>query len=53
LEGDQLRFTLREDADKEEVVMRFDGRINGDGIGGRVEVRGGPFSGNYTWAAKR
>jgi SAM-dependent methyltransferase len=53
LEGDQLRFTLREDTDKEEGVMRFDGRINGDGIAGRVEVRGGPLSGNYTWAAKR
>jgi SAM-dependent methyltransferase len=53
LEGDQLRFTLREDTDKEEGVMWFDGRINGDGIAGRVEVRGGPLSGNYTWAAKR
>lgn len=53
LVGDQLRFTLIEDTDKEKVVMQFDGRINGNDIAGSVEVQGGPFAGNYTWAAKR
>jgi precorrin-6B methylase 2 len=53
LVGDRLRFTLRENTGKEEVVMQFDGRINGDNASGRVEVQGGPFAGNYSWAAKR
>jgi len=53
LSGDQLSFTFREDAVKEEVVMSFNGRIHGDDVAGRIEVRGGPFAGNYTWAAKR
>ena len=53
LVGDQLSFALREDTGKEKVVMSFNGRIHGDDIAGSVEVRGGPFAGNYTWAAKR
>ena len=53
LVGDRLRFTLREDTGKEIVVMQFDGRINGNKIAGHVEVQGGPFAGNHTWAAKR
>ncbi len=53
LVGDQLSFTLTEDTDKEKVVMQFKGRIHGDDIAGSVEVQGGPFAGNYTWAAKR
>jgi SAM-dependent methyltransferase len=53
LVGDQLSFTLTEDKDKEKVVMQFDGRIHGDDIAGSVEVQGGPFAGNTTWAAKR
>jgi SAM-dependent methyltransferase len=53
LVGDQLSFTLREGTDKEQREMSFNGRIHGDDIAGRVEVRGGPFAGNYAWAAKR
>jgi len=53
LVGGQLNFTLREDTDKEQVVMSFNGRIHGDDIAGSVEIRGGPLAGNYTWAAKR
>jgi SAM-dependent methyltransferase len=53
LAGNQLSFTLGEDGDKEKVVMQFNGRIHGDEIAGRVEVQGGPFAGNYPWAAKR
>jgi len=53
LVGDQLSFTLREDTDKEQRVMSFNGRIHGDDIAGSVEVQGGPFAGNYTWAARR
>ncbi len=53
LVGDQLSFSLKENRDKEEVVMRFNGRINGNGIAGSLEVRGGPLAGNYTWAARR
>jgi SAM-dependent methyltransferase len=51
LVGDQLSFTMGEDADKEKVVMQFNGRIHGDDIAGSVEVQEGPFAGNYTWAA--
>jgi SAM-dependent methyltransferase len=53
LVGDELSFTLGEDGDKEKVVMSFNGRIQGDDIAGSIEVRGGLFAGNYTWAAKR
>ena len=53
LVGDQLSFTLGEDGDKERGVMQFNGRIDGDDIAGSVEVRGGPFAGNHSWAAKR
>jgi SAM-dependent methyltransferase len=53
LVGGQLSFALREDTDKERVVMSFNGRIHGDDIAGSIEVRGGPFAGNYTWTAKR
>jgi SAM-dependent methyltransferase len=53
LAGNQLSFTLREDGDKEKVVMQFNGRIHEDDIAGSVEVQGGPFAGNYPWAAKR
>ena len=53
LVGDQLSFTMGEDGDKEKVVMSFNGRIHGEDIAGRVEVQGGPFAGNYAWAAKR
>jgi len=53
LAGDQLSFTFREDGTKEEVVMSLNGRVEGDDIAGSVEVRGGAFAGDYTWAAKR
>jgi SAM-dependent methyltransferase len=53
LVGDELSFTLREDTNKEEVVILFNGRIRDDGITGRVEVRGGPSAGQYLWTAKR
>jgi SAM-dependent methyltransferase len=53
LVGDQLSFTMEEAGDKEKVVMSFNGRIQGGDITGSVEVQGGPFAGNYTWAAKR
>jgi SAM-dependent methyltransferase len=53
LVGDQLSFAVEEDTDKEKTVMVFNGRINGDHISGRVEVRGGSSAGNYAWAAKR
>jgi hypothetical protein len=53
LVGDQLSFTLSEDTNKGKVVIRFNGRINGDGITGNVEVQGGPSTGSYPWTAKR
>jgi SAM-dependent methyltransferase len=53
LAGNQVSFALGEDGDKEKVVMQFNGRIHGNDIAGRVEVQGGPFAGNYPWAAKR
>ncbi len=53
LVGDRLSFTLGKDEDKEKMVMQFNGRIHGDNITGNVEVRGGPLTGHYSWAAKR
>jgi SAM-dependent methyltransferase len=53
LVGDQLSFTAGEDGDKENGAMQFNGRIHGDGITGRAEIRGGASTGNYPWTAKR
>ena len=53
LVGDELSFTLGEDGDKEKVAMSFKGRIDGDGIAGGIEVRGGPLAGHHVWTAKR
>jgi SAM-dependent methyltransferase len=54
LTGDGLNFALKYDeANKQKVVMQFNGRISGDTIHGNVEVTGGPFAGRYTWTARR
>ena len=54
LTGDRLNFALKyDDANKQKVVMQFNGRISGDTIHGNVEVTGGPFAGRYTWTARR
>jgi len=53
LEGDRLSFNLSEDGGTGNVLMRFQGRIEGAAIVGRVEIEGGPSAGNYAWAAKR
>lgn len=53
LVGTQLSFTLRDNTDKQNVVMRFNGRISSDTIEGNVEVEGGPFAGGYSWTARR
>ena len=50
LTGDQLRFTV---ARGDQGQMYFEGRVNGDAIHGRVEVRGGPSAGHYDWSAQR
>jgi SAM-dependent methyltransferase len=54
LTGDGLNFAVKYDeANKQKVVMQFNGRISGDTIHGNVEVTGGPFAGRYTWTARR
>jgi len=53
LVGDQLSFTFRDNIDKQNAVMRCNGRISGDTIQGNVDVQGGPFAGNYSWTARR
>ena len=54
LKGDRLNFTLKfNEANKQKVLMQFNGRVSGDTIHGNVEVTGGPFEGQYTWTARR
>ena len=53
LVGDQLSFTFRDNTDKQNAVMRFNGRVSSDTIKGNVDVQGGPFAGNYSWTARR
>ena len=54
LTGDRLNFAVKyNEANKQKVVMQFNGRVSGDTIHGSVEVTGGPFAGNYTWTARR
>jgi SAM-dependent methyltransferase len=53
LVGDQLSFTFSDSTDKQNAVMRFNGRISGDTIQGNVEVQGGPLPGSYSWTARR
>lgn len=50
LTGDQLRFTVNQGAQGQ---MDFEGRVNGNNIQGRVEVRGGPAASQYEWSAQR
>jgi SAM-dependent methyltransferase len=51
--GDQLSFTFRDKTDKQNAVMRLNGRISSDTIQGNVEVQGGPLKGSYSWTARR
>ncbi len=53
LVGDQISFTVKDEADKEDPGMRFNGRITGDAITGNVEVRGKPVPEIVGWAARR
>jgi SAM-dependent methyltransferase len=51
--GDQLSFTFRDNTDKQNAVMRINGRIKNDTIQGNMEVQGGPLTGSYSWTARR
>ena len=53
LVGDQLSFNFIDNTDNQNAVMRFNGRISGNTIQGRVEVQGGPLKGSYRWTARR
>jgi len=54
LTGDRLNFAVKYDeANKQKVVMQFNGRVSGDTLHGNVEVTGGPFAGKHTWTARR
>lgn len=52
LVGDQLSFSLRNNAQKE-AVMWFNGRITGESIQGLVEFQEGPMPQIYNWTARR
>jgi SAM-dependent methyltransferase len=51
--GDRLSFTVRDKTDKQNPVMRFNGRVSTDTIQGKVEIQGGPLQGSYPWTARR
>lgn len=51
LVGEQLSFTIRDNTDNPNAVMRFNGRIRGDTLQGLVEA--GPLSQIYNWTARR
>jgi len=51
--GDQLSFTFRDKTDKQNAVMRLNGRISNDTIQGNVEVQAGPLKGSHSWTARR
>jgi ubiquinone/menaquinone biosynthesis C-methylase UbiE len=53
LVGDQISFTVKDEANKEGPGMRFNGRIIGDTITGNVEVQGRPVPENFRWTARR
>ncbi len=53
LVGDRISFTYDGDSKKQQVRMRFQGRISGDIMQGDVEVQGGASAGKYSWVAKR
>ena len=54
LTGDRLNFVVTYDeANKQKVVMQFNGRVSGDTIHGNVEVTGGPLAGKHNWTARR
>ena len=51
--GDQLSFTLRDEASRENTAMRFHGRMSGDTMNGTVDIRGRPSGVIYNWTATR
>lgn len=53
LTGDKLSFIVRNKSLRQEVVMQFSGRVNGDTLTGTVEVSGGFLAGKHEWMAKR
>lgn len=53
LVGNHLSFAFKEDINEQKMLMRFDGRINGNTLQGNVEVQGGPFGGKYHWTTTR
>jgi SAM-dependent methyltransferase len=53
LTGDQLSFAFRDKTDKQNAVMRLNGRIRSNTIQGNVEVQEGPLKGSYLWTATR
>jgi len=53
LVGDQLRFMVRSEMDKQSVVLHFSGRVNGDTMKGSMAVLGGTFTSQHNWTARR
>lgn len=54
LTGDRLNFSVKyNEANKQKVVMQFNGCVSGDTIHGNIEIARGPFAGNYAWVARR
>jgi len=53
LKGDQLSFRVRYNSEGQNVVMQFNGYVRDDAIKGRLEIKGGPWTGTQKWTAKR
>lgn len=53
LKGNQLSFKVRYNTEGQNVIMRFNGRVNGDTIKGSLEIQGGPWAGKQQWTARK
>jgi SAM-dependent methyltransferase len=53
LTGDQLRFSAALGKPGRQVAMAFNGRVNGNRMQGRMEVRDGASTKQYDWTAHR
>jgi SAM-dependent methyltransferase len=53
LSGDRIRFTVVHEAGGGKETLRFQGRISGNTLQGRVEAQGGPAPVPPVWTAKR
>jgi SAM-dependent methyltransferase len=53
LSGDRIRFTYTAEIDGAPVKHEFEGRIDGDSIGGTARLSGGRLQSRLEWSARR